>query len=153
MSGAVRLANAIKKEGMKTKIWAAKICLNAGCSTVITNGQHSNPLKKINYTNSTWFIASESPNLARKQWLLNHLHPSGTLIIDEGAEKAIYANKSLLPAGILEIRGKFFRGDVITVNNIKNKKILLFTSEVYLYISSTPQSNNCSRDLIKGGSR
>ena len=73
--------------GMQTKIWAAKICLNSGCSTVITNGQKLNPLKAINKTNSSWFISSRSPSIARKQWLLNHLHPSGTAIIDDGATK------------------------------------------------------------------
>jgi len=109
--------------GMKTKIWAAKICMNTGCSTIISNGQKIHPLNSITKSNCTWFHSSNSPSSSRKQWLLNHLHPSGTLIVDEGAEKAIYANKSLLPAGILEIRGKFFRGDVITVNNNKNKKI------------------------------
>ena len=111
--------------GMLTKIWAAKICLNSGCSTVITNGQKINPLKTITSTNSTWFISSSSPNIARKQWLLNHLHPSGTAIIDYGATKALINNKSLLPAGVVEIKGKFDRGDIITVNNEKNKKIAI----------------------------
>ena len=34
--------------GMITKIWAAKICMNSGCSTVITNGHQNYPLRKIN---------------------------------------------------------------------------------------------------------
>ena len=111
--------------GMKTKIWAAKICLNSGCSTVITNGQKLNPLKKITKSNSTWFFSTSLPSSARKKWLLNHLHPSGTAIIDDGAIKAIIANKSLLPAGIIEIRGKFSRGDVITVNDKKDNKVAI----------------------------
>ena len=109
--------------GMTTKIWAAKICMNSGCSTVITNGHNDYPLSKINKQNSTWFHASNSPSSSRKQWLLNHLHPSGTIIIDNGATKAIFQNKSLLPAGVIEIKGKFSRGDVISVTNTKNKKI------------------------------
>ena len=111
--------------GMTTKIWAAKICLNSGCSTVITDGQKLNPLKKITQSNSTWFFSTSLPSSARKKWLLNHLHPSGTAIIDNGATKALFNNKSLLPAGILEIKGKFNRGDIITVNNEKNKKIAI----------------------------
>ena len=51
------------------------------------------------------------------------MHPSGTIIVDRGAEKAILSNKSLLPAGVIEIKGKFNRGDVITINNNKNQKI------------------------------
>ena len=73
--------------------------------------------------NSTWFHASNSPSSSRKQWLLNHLHPSGTIVVDHGASKAIFQNKSLLPAGVIEIKGKFNRGDVISVTNINNQKI------------------------------
>jgi glutamate 5-kinase len=109
--------------GMATKIWAAKICMDSGCSTVIANGHKINTLSKINNKNSTWFHASKSPSSSRKQWLLNHLHPSGTIIIDNGATKAVFQNKSLLPAGVMKIKGKFSRGDVISVTNIKNKKI------------------------------
>ena len=109
--------------GMATKVWAAKICMNSGCSTVIANGHIDYPLSSINKSNSTWFHASGSPSSSRKQWLLNHLHPSGTIIIDNGAVKAVYQNKSLLPAGVVEIKGKFDRGDVISVTNTKNEKI------------------------------
>ena len=41
---------------------------------------------------------------------------------DQGAERAIKLNKSLLPAGVIEIKGKFNRGDVITVHNKSNVK-------------------------------
>tara|TARA_B100000686_G_C16688215_1_gene916055 strand:- start:289 stop:1398 length:1110 start_codon:yes stop_codon:yes gene_type:complete len=109
--------------GMTTKIWAAKICMNSGCSTIIANGQKIHPLANINKENSSWFNASNSPSSSRKQWLMNHLHPSGTIIIDNGAENAIKHNKSLLPAGVLEIKGKFNRGDIITITNADNKKI------------------------------
>ena len=111
--------------GMKTKIWAAKICINNGCSVIISNGQKLNPLEKISKINCTWFHSSKSTTSARKKWLLNHLHPSGTITIDEGAEKAVYSNKSLLPTGTIIIKGKFNRGDVITVNNRNNKKIAI----------------------------
>ena len=114
--------------GMKTKIWAAKICLNSGCSTIISNGEKINPLKIIKKNNCSWFHSMKSPKSSRKQWLLNHLHPSGTIIIDEGASNAIYKNKSLLPAGVLSIKGRFNRGDVITVYDNKNKKIVIGVS-------------------------
>ena len=109
--------------GMKTKIWAAKICMNSGCSMIISNGHKLKPLSSINKSNCTWFYSKKTPTSSRKQWLLNHLHPSGTIIVDRGAEKAILSNKSLLPAGVIEIKGKFNRGDVITINNNKNQKI------------------------------
>ena len=134
--------------GMQTKIWAAKICLNSGCSTVITNGQKLNPLRLITNTNSSWFLSSSSPNTARKQWLLNHLHPSGIAIIDDGATRALIDNKSLLPAGVTEIKGQFHRGDVITVNTKKNKKIAI---GVVAYNSGDARKiiGKKSKDIIK----
>jgi len=109
--------------GMVTKIWAAKICMNSGCSTVISNSNKKHPLKDITRNNSTWFHAKKSPQSNRKQWLLNHLHPSGSVIIDQGAYKALINNKSLLPAGVLEIKGRFNRGDVISIVNEKKVKV------------------------------
>ena len=109
--------------GMSTKIWAAKICMNSGCSVAITNSTKIHPIKNINKKNSTWFHADKTPKSSRKQWLLNHLHPSGTIIIDQGATIAIKNNKSLLPAGVIEIKGRFNRGDVISIVNNLNTKI------------------------------
>ncbi|SVC90637.1 uncharacterized protein METZ01_LOCUS343491, partial [marine metagenome] len=81
------------------------------------------PLQNIKKNNSTWFHAVKSPKSSRKQWLLNHLHPSGTVTIDQGALKAIENNKSLLPTGVVEIKGCFNRGDVISILSIQNVKV------------------------------
>ena len=93
-------------------------------------------------------MSSSSPNTARKQWLLNHLHPSGIAIIDDGATKALIDNKSLLPAGVTEIKGQFHRGDVITVNTKKNKKIAI---GVVAYNSADARKiiGKKSKDIIK----
>jgi len=115
--------SSLGRGGMITKIWAAKICMNSGCSTVISSSNKIHPLNNITKNNSTWFYALKSPNSNRKQWLLNHLHPSGSIIIDQGALKAVLNNKSLLPAGVIEIKGRFNRGDVISILNEKNIKI------------------------------
>ena len=53
--------------GIKTKIWAAKICMASGCSMVIAGGNKINPLEKINTKNSSWFLAKKSPESAKKQ--------------------------------------------------------------------------------------
>ena len=56
---------------------------------------------------------------------MNHLNPSGSLIIDNGAKKALNKDKSLLPAGILGVRGRFKSGDVISILDLKNSKIAI----------------------------
>ncbi len=111
--------------GMTTKIMAAKICSDNGCTTVITNSNKNNPISSIEKNNSTFIYPSISKNSSRKKWLLNHLNPSGSFIIDEGARNAILKNKSLLPAGILDIQGRFKRGDVISILGKSGSKIAL----------------------------
>ncbi len=111
--------------GMVTKIAAAKICMNNGCDTIITHSEKTNPLSSISKENSSIFFATKNPSSSRKQWLLNHLHSSGFIRIDEGALKAVKNNKSLLPAGIIEVGGDFNRGDVISVYLSKNEKIAI----------------------------
>ena len=109
--------------GMATKIAAAKICMNNGCNTIITNSEKDQPLSAITKENSSIFFANKNPSSSRKQWLLNHLHPSGFIRIDAGASNAVKNNKSLLPAGVIEVGGNFNRGDVISVYFSKKEKI------------------------------
>ncbi len=111
--------------GIMTKIIAAKICMGNGCTTIITNSNKKNPITSINIYNSTIFHSLVSSHSSKKKWLLNHLNPSGSLKIDDGASIAIIKNKSLLPAGIIGINGKFKRGDVITIVKKNNSKIAI----------------------------
>jgi len=63
----------------------------------------------------TWFLPSGTPAAARKQWIAGSLRPSGLLVIDEGALRALRSGKSLLPAGVVAARGRFERGDTVGV--------------------------------------
>ena len=102
--------------GMVTKLAAAKIALNAGTKMVIANGTENQPIGRIEAgSRCTWFIPTANPKNARKQWIAGSLKPNGMLIVDDGALGALRAGKSLLPAGITSINGKFDRGDAITV--------------------------------------
>jgi Glutamate 5-kinase len=56
---------------------------------------------------------------------LNHLHPSGTIFIDHGAMIAIQNNKSLLPSGVIEVKGNFNRGDVISIIDYQKRKVAI----------------------------
>ena len=104
--------------GMKTKIEAAKICQFAGCYMVIANGNCLNPIKKIvKNEKCTWFLPKVSKLDARKQWIMGSIAPKGEVIIDSGAIKALENGKSLLPAGVIKINGKFQKGDHILVKN------------------------------------
>jgi len=119
---------------MQTKIEAAKICQLAGTSMVIANGLYLNPINKIEEKNDcTWFVPKVSKLDARKKWIISSIAPKGTLIIDDGAKKAIKSGKSLLAAGIKKVSGKFEKGDHIKILDKKNNEcargLSSFTSE------------------------
>ncbi len=102
--------------GMKTKLEAAKICMNAGCHMAIANGKHINPLSKLLKENiCTWFLPKVSTLDARKKWIISSIGSNGKIYIDNGALRALRNGKSLLSAGITKVEGVFSKGDNILI--------------------------------------
>ena len=117
-------ASAVGRGGMATKIAAAKIAVTAGAHMVIAAGHHRHPVRRIEEgARCTWFVPVGSPVAARKQWIAGSLHSAGQLTIDEGARKALKAGKSLLPAGVRGIAGRFDRGDTVRVVDGEGREI------------------------------
>jgi len=52
---------------------------------------------------------------ARKRWISGQLEPKGYVYVDAGAETALAAGKSLLPAGVARVQGTFERGDAVVI--------------------------------------
>jgi glutamate 5-kinase len=104
--------------GMITKIDAAEIADNSGCSTVITKGSMLHPLKNLfDGGKHTFFKSEDDPISARKKWILNAPISHGVVIVDDGCEKALINKKSLLAVGITKTIGEYGRGDIIVVRN------------------------------------
>ena len=110
--------------GMVTKLEAARIALSAGSRMVILDGSASHPLRAIEKgVACTWFLPDANPKTARKRWIAGALKPSGEIIIDEGAFKALKSGNSLLPAGVTNVQGEFERGDAIIVRCANGREI------------------------------
>lgn len=102
--------------GMITKIEAARIATSAGASMVITSGHEDRPLTRIlNGARATWFASAASPATARKRWIAGSLEPAGSLVVDDGAARALGRGRSLLPAGVRRVSGSFSRGDTVAI--------------------------------------
>jgi len=102
--------------GMTTKIAAAQIALGAGCSLAIASGHRLHPLKAVEEgERCTWFVPGATPVAVRKQWIAGSLKTRGRLYVDDGAAAALARGKSLLPAGVTRISGRFERGDAVSV--------------------------------------
>ena len=110
--------------GMVTKLSAAKVATGAGCRMVITDGQRLHPLAAVmEGARCTWFLASVEPRTARKRWIAGSLKPSGRLVLDEGAQRALRSGKSLLPAGVTAVEGNFQRGDAVLVCDAAGREV------------------------------
>ena len=117
-------ASDVGSGGMATKVLAGKIALAAGCNMCITVGHEPHPLRRIESGGRcTWFVAKSSPKTVRKQWIAGLLKPAGTLHIDEGAAKALRGGKSLLPAGVTKVEGRFDRGDAVLVKDAAGSEL------------------------------
>jgi glutamate 5-kinase len=110
--------------GMTSKLIAAKIAMGAGCDVILAKGETLSPLAAIRKgARHTIFRASTSPAVARKRWIAGVLRPEGALVIDEGAVRALKEGKSLLPAGIRQIDGRFERGDAVLIKDRDGREV------------------------------
>ncbi len=114
-SGAV---SAVGSGGMATKILAAKIAVAAGCHMCVAAGRELHPLQRVEQgARCSWFYPAATPATVRKQWIAGTLQPAGELHVDDGALAALSSGKSLLPAGVTRVAGKFKRGDALIVRD------------------------------------
>ena len=105
----------LSKGGMKTKLMAAKTATASGCAMAITEGSAQRPLHALeNGARATWFTAQLDPQAARKRWIAA-MKPRGEVMLDAGAVQALNGGKSLLPAGVTSVSGRFGRGDPVAI--------------------------------------
>ncbi|NML75633.1 glutamate 5-kinase [Rhizobium sp. S-51] len=117
-------ASELSRGGMRTKIDAGKIATGAGCAMIIASGKTDHPLKAIETgARHSWFAASKAPVTARKTWIAGQLQAAGILHVDTGAQAALKAGKSLLPAGMRQVVGQFSRGDTVSVIGTEGREI------------------------------
>ena len=111
--------------GMITKIIAAEMATKIGTNMVIASGEDPRNITRIVERENigTLFTKKHKKISSKKYWLAYGTNKKGVLIIDEGAEKALFKGKSLLPVGIKEIEGDFEKGTVVKIMNLKNEAV------------------------------
>ncbi len=110
-------SSAFGRGGMTTKLEAAQIAARGGASTVVCNGLTKDVLLRVTAGERVGTLFLSGQRLAsRKHWLAFTMRTRGELVIDAGAVRAVVERgKSLLPAGIAEVRGEFGIGDPVAV--------------------------------------
>jgi len=112
--------------GMVTKLEAAKIITRAGGSMIIAGGRGRNILVSIleGEQIGTFFEPHVTGLSAKKQWLAFFTRPHGSIVVDKGAEEALVKKgKSLLSSGVVEIKGSFKIGDIVSIVSLRGNEI------------------------------
>lgn len=106
--------------GMFSKMRAARRAAQLGVPTLILSGKQRMIIERVfaGEECGTWIIPEDKSVSRRKFWLAYNNNPEGDIIVDRGAQKALQEKgKSLLPAGIIEIRGDFESGALLRILN------------------------------------
>lgn len=104
--------------GMISKLEAVKTATRAGIPCVIARGKRKGVIRDICSGNKcgTYFSSSGKTIGARKRWIAFGRRSKGIILVDAGARAAISEkNKSLLPGGIIAVKGDFSQGDVVDI--------------------------------------
>ena len=119
--------NGFSVGGMVTKLRAAAMVSRSGEALWIADGRDFGVLGALfaGEDVGTVFVPSRKGRMhAKQRYLAFFSEPQGELIVDRGAEMALLqAGRSLLPQGILGMRGVFRRGDTVRILNVDRQEI------------------------------
>ncbi|WP_195419393.1 glutamate 5-kinase [Collinsella sp. D33t1_170424_A12] len=108
--------------GMITKIRASRILMTAGIASVICSGEECDALVRLAAGESVGTLfappADRLDIAPRKLWIALGDSAHGSVVVDEGAARAVVeCGSSLLPVGIRSVQGTFAAGDVLDVRD------------------------------------
>ena len=113
--------------GMATKVRAAGTATAAGIPCIVADGLHAGVLAQVFDPQAdvgTLFVAQADRLTQRKHWIAHTLRPAGSIVVDAGALGAVAkSGRSLLPKGIVEIRGDFGAGDCVSCRDSEGREI------------------------------
>ncbi|HSE55292.1 MAG TPA: glutamate 5-kinase [Nocardioidaceae bacterium] len=99
--------------GMQTKVEAARIATGAGIPVVLTSAEQATRALAGEQV-GTMFHPTGRRRPTRLLWLAHATEPKGSLVLDDGAVRAVVERRaSLLPAGITGVTGSFVGGDPV----------------------------------------
>lgn len=110
-----RSVSGVGTGGMRTKIDAADICRDAGCLMIIASSSEDDVVYRTSIGEDVGTLFVTNTGISKKRRWIKSAHSAGSIIVDEGAGKAILDHRSLLPVGIRSVIGRFDKGDVVSI--------------------------------------
>lgn len=117
---------ALGSGGMATKIQAARIATLSGVAMVVTDGSQPDIIRRVlkGEDVGTVFLPSDHALGSRKRWIAFYQQAQGDLIVDAGAVRALVKdNTSLLPIGIVGVKGFFEEGDLVRIVDAGGREV------------------------------
>lgn len=122
--------SAVGTGGMVTKLKAADMATRFGTATFLMNAKHLEEIVKIpqsdgqEFPMGTYFPPARHKITGKKRWMAYAALSTGTLVIDNGAQKALVEDgKSLLVSGVTAIDGHWDRKDLVKIVNTAGEEI------------------------------
>lgn len=119
--------SAIGTGGMATKLQAARIATRFGIGMMLLNSSRMEEMLQIpegRRPHGTYFVPKKRRLAGRKGWIAYAGLSEGTIVIDDGAVIALVnEGKSLLPKGIIEVKGSWERKELVCITNAKGQEI------------------------------
>ncbi len=113
--------------GMASKVRAAKVCHFSGIGLAVANSREERVLARIidGEDIGTFFVPQKGKKVkSLKRWIAFGMRAKGSIVIDEGAKKAIIEKgKSILPVGVVDVEGSFNPGDTLKVYSLDGELI------------------------------
>jgi glutamate 5-kinase len=99
--------------GMITKVEAASIATTSGVTVLLASAADAGAALAGEDV-GTLFLPTGKRDTTRLQWLAHAAKTRGSIVLDDGAVKALKTRRaSLLAAGVLEVRGAFEAGEPV----------------------------------------
>ncbi len=111
--------SALGSGGMRSKVLAAEMATAAGIPVTICSGVRPGALGRAlrGEPEGTRFAPAPQRTSSFKLWLKYAKPAHGTVVVDGGAARALReAGTSLLPVGVVDVRGGFAAGDAVEVS-------------------------------------
>ena len=112
--------------GMASNMKAAENATKRGVPVVIASARDPRIVERVlaGEDVGTLFMPGGSKLASRKHWIAYTLKTRGAVLVDDGALRVLAQGKSsLLPAGVLGVRGDFDEGDAIAIVGPDGKEI------------------------------
>lgn len=119
-------ADGVSLGGMGSKVDAAARAQQRGLPVVIAPAADPHVLRRLvaGEDVGTLFLPAGAAMASRKYWIAYTLKMAGTLVVDDGAARALIEhNRSLLPAGVTAVRGSFRAGEAVSIRDTGGKEL------------------------------